>query len=68
MGDFRSGNARARYPANTRRSANVVLMLVRRRRRWANIETTLDERLVFAAYVYAPGALVVKERISHFTK
>ena len=35
-------------PANTRRSAQVVSMLHQRRRRWANIETTLAERLVFA--------------------
>ena len=34
--------------ANTRRSPNSVLMLGRRRRRRANIKTTLGKRLVFA--------------------
>ena len=37
-----------RNPANTRRRANVVLMLGQRRRRWPNISTTLGQRLVFA--------------------
>ena len=35
-----------------RRSSNVVLMLGRRRRRWANIKTALDERLVFAEQIH----------------
>ena len=35
-------------PANTRRCLKVVLMLGRRRRLWANIKTTLSQRLVFA--------------------
>ena len=35
-------------PANTRHTANVVLMMDRRRRRWANIKTILDKRLLFA--------------------
>ena len=35
-------------PANTRRWTNAVLMLGQRRRRWANINTTLGHRLVFA--------------------
>ena len=30
-----------------RRSLSVILMLAHRRRRWANIKTTLDGRLVF---------------------
>ena len=36
------------YPANTRRWNNVDLMLAQRRRRWANIKSTLFHRLVFA--------------------
>ena len=35
-------------PANARRLPNVGSVLVQRRRRWANIEPTLGERLVFA--------------------
>ena len=35
-------------PTNTRRWSNVVLMLRRRRRRWANIKITLAQWLVFA--------------------
>ena len=38
----------ATFPANTGRSINVVLMLGQRRRRWANIKTTLVKRPVFA--------------------
>ena len=42
-------NRRAwRNPASTRRWANVGLMLAQRRRRCANIKTTLTQRLVFA--------------------
>ena len=37
-----------RIPANTRILPNVVLMLVQRRRRWANIITILVERLLFS--------------------
>ena len=33
--------------SNARHSANVVLMLGQRRRRWPNINTTLDHHLVF---------------------
>ena len=36
------------HPANTRRSPNVGSIMGQRRRRWANIEPTLGERLVFA--------------------
>ena len=35
-------------PANTGRSSSVVLMLGQRRRRWANIKTTLVKCPVFA--------------------
>ena len=38
--------AAALYPANTRRSPNVVTMLGQRRRRWPNIVPTLGERLL----------------------
>ena len=38
------------YLANTRRWADVVLMLVNRLRRWPNIKTTSAWRLVFAGY------------------
>ena len=37
--------------ANTRRSYNVILMLGQRLRRWANIKTTLGQRLVFAPMI-----------------
>ena len=36
--------------AYTGRSTDVVSMLDQRRRRWPNIETTLDERLVIAGH------------------
>ena len=36
------------HPANNRRCPTVVLMLAQRRRRWANISTTVGQRLVFA--------------------
>ena len=39
-----------KYPANTKRSSNVVSMLGQRRKQWRNIETTLGERLVFCGY------------------
>ena len=35
------------YPENTRRRNNTRLMLVRRRRRWANIKLAVIQRLVF---------------------
>ena len=38
------------YPANTRNSPNVVLMLAHRLRRWPNIKTALGESLVFAGH------------------
>ena len=38
----------AGFPANTSHSSNAVLMLAHRLRRWTNIETALDECLVFA--------------------
>ena len=40
-------------PANTRHWPNVILMLGRRRRRWANIKTTLGKWLVFAGLLGA---------------
>ena len=40
------------YPANTRRSSNVVSMLGHRLRRWSNIETTLVERPVYASLLH----------------
>ena len=36
------------FQANTRRLPKVGLMMAQRRRRWANSEPTLGERLVFA--------------------
>ena len=47
-------------PANTRRSANVVLMLANRLRCWANIKTTLAERLLFAGKTQL---LILYERV-----
>ena len=38
------------YPANMRRLPNVRLMLGQRRRRFANINPTLGQRLLFAEY------------------
>ena len=38
-------------PVNKRRWSNVALMLARRRRRWANIKTTLVQSLSFAGYI-----------------
>ena len=35
-------------PANMRRWPNVGLLLVQRRRRWANSKPTLGQRLIFA--------------------
>ena len=42
-------------PSNTRRCANVVLMLCRRRRWSSNIKTTLVQRLVFAGDILFLG-------------
>ena len=40
------------YPAYTTRWPNAGLMLVQRRRRWANIRPALGQRVVFAGYGY----------------
>ena len=45
-------------PANTRRWTNVGLMLGQRRRRWANINTTLVQCLVFAGISHYQPVLV----------
>ena len=37
-------------PANTRRLANVAVMLDHRLRRWTNITPTLSQHLVFAGW------------------
>ena len=47
-------------PANTRRWPNVVLMLGRRRRRRANIKTTLGQCLVIAGTLDSSRASVVR--------
>ena len=39
------------YPVHTSRSPNVGLMLGLRRRRWANIEPTFGQRLVYTGYI-----------------
>ena len=39
-----------RYPANTKRWSNVGLMLGQRRRRLANFNPTLGQRIMFAGY------------------
>ena len=39
-------------PSTTRRWSNVILMLAHRLRRWTNIKTTMDQRLVLAGYTY----------------
>ena len=43
-----SGDEEMLSPANTRHSRNVISMLGQRRKRWANMEITLRECLVFA--------------------
>ena len=48
FGDLQYAEFTVIYPANTRRSPNVGLMLGHRLRRWSNITPTLGERLVFA--------------------
>ena len=58
------------YPANTRRSPNVVTMLAHRLRRWANIVTTLGERLTFHGIsakldTFIPIVLVTSLMVSH---
>ena len=45
-------NKKVLSPENTRHFPNVVLMLGRRRRRRANIKTTLGKSLVFAGSLY----------------
>ena len=40
------GSTWSKHPANTRRWANVVLMLAQCCRQWANIKTTLAQRLM----------------------
>ena len=42
------------FPANTLRWNNDVLMLGQRRRRWANIKTSLFQRVVFAGLPLFP--------------
>ena len=42
------------FSANTRRWTNVVLMLVRRRRRWTSIKPTLG-RLALTSFCFAAG-------------
>ena len=49
--------ARVIDPANTIHSTNVGSMLVQRRRRWANIEPTLVERLVFSTDEPSPACV-----------
>ena len=39
------------YPANTTRWPNVGLMLGQRCRQWANISSTLGQRVMFAGYL-----------------
>ena len=41
-----------RVKPNTKRSPNVGIMLVQRRRRWTNIVLTLGERLGFAGKMH----------------
>ena len=55
LADSQSGGC---TPANTGHSPNVVSMLGQRRRRWANIETTLGEFSMFAGLVVC-GVLIV---------
>ena len=40
------------YPANTRHSVNVGIMLAHRLRRWPNIITTSAECFVLAGYIH----------------
>ena len=54
---------RANFPADTKRSANVVSMLGHRLRRWPNIETTLDERHVFAEVGYPAANIVIEQYV-----
>ena len=55
LGSVDRGNKqKIAYPANTRRSPSVELMLGRRLRRRPNINSTLDERLVSGLLVYYP--------------
>ena len=56
-------------PTNTRRWPNVGLMLVQRRRRWANMKPTLGRRHVFAGYPAEPDvfflSMVLLPRVSY---
>ena len=45
-------------PANMRRWPNVCLLLDRRRKRWANSEPTLGQRLMFAGDVLDQWTLI----------
>ena len=42
------------HPANRRRWHNAGLLLGQRRRRWANGEPALDQRLMFAGQRWIP--------------
>ena len=58
--------------ANTRRSPNVGLMLVQRRRRWADIKATLgqhDQRLVLAGSLpsITKKVIFITSLVSHKT-
>ena len=45
------GHSVSQYPANKRHWTNVDLMLAHRLRLWANIKSTLGQRLVLARYM-----------------
>ena len=47
----RAERVKPTFPANTKRSANVGLMLAHRLRRWPNIKPPLGQRLVFPGIV-----------------
>ena len=50
-----SGPTTGYIPANTRRWSSVGLMLAHRRRRWANVKSTLCERLLFPGIISRPN-------------
>ena len=52
------------FPANTRRSPIVGSMLVQRRRRWANIEPTMGEHLVFAGLTVKVHTIIISYMLS----
>ena len=54
-------------PANTRRSANVGTLLDQRRRQWANIVSTLAERLVYHATSLFPWRFAFQLRLFYTT-